>query len=235
MLVLGGDVWAGGAEDAALRLVEATGIPVVANGMGRGVVPAGHPLLATRARGAAFSGADLVLVVGTPLDFRLGYGAFGGRDGATPARVVHVVDSPGQLARHADLAVGLVGDLGVTLDALRDGIEHLIRRPSYGDWSTRLAAVAATAAARDAADLASDADPIHPARIYGELLPRLAEDAVVIGDGGDFVSYAGKYVEPARPGGWLDPGPYGCLGTGLGYAIAARIARPVQPGRAAAR
>jgi len=62
--------------------------------------------------------------------------------------------------------------------------------------------------------------------VYGELAKVLDPDAVVIGDGGDFVSYAGKYVEPRRPGGWLDPGPYGCLGTGLGYAIAARIARP---------
>ena len=68
--------------------------------------------------------------------------------------------------------------------------------------------------------------PSTPARIYGELLPRLADDAVVIGDGGDFVSFAGKFVEPKRPGGWLDPGPYGCLGAGLGAAIAARIARP---------
>ena len=72
-------------------------------------------------------------------------------------------------------------------------------------------------------------------RIYGELAGVLDDDAVVIGDGGDFVSYAGKYIEPGRPGGWLDPGPYGCLGTGLGYAIAARIARPVGPGGAAAR
>ena len=63
-------------------------------------------------------------------------------------------------------------------------------------------------------------------RIYGELTRLLADDAVVIGDGGDFVSFAGKYVEPARPGHWLDPGPFGCLGTGLGYAIAARLARP---------
>ena len=67
---------------------------------------------------------------------------------------------------------------------------------------------------------------MHPARIYGELLKVLNDDAVVIGDGGDFVSFAGKYVEPRRPGGWLDPGPFGCLGTGLGYAIAARLARP---------
>jgi len=226
VLVLGGDVWAGGAEDAALRFVEASGVPVIANGMGRGVVPAGHPLLATRARGAAFNGADLVLVVGTPLDFRLGYGVFGGKDGSAPATVVHVVDASSQLARHAGVAVGLVGDLAVTLDALREGIEHLIRKPSYAEWTAGLAAVAASAVAKDAADLGNDSDPIHPSRIYGELLPRLADDAVVIGDGGDFVSYAGKYVEPKRPGGWLDPGPYGCLGTGLGYAIAARVARP---------
>ena len=80
--------------------------------------------------------------------------------------------------------------------------------------------------AADAGLLSSDAYPIHPMRIYGELAPLLEQDAVVIGDGGDFVSYAGKYVEPRQPGAWLDPGPYGCLGTGLGYAIAARIARP---------
>ena len=82
------------------------------------------------------------------------------------------------------------------------------------------------AVARDAELLSATADPIHPARIYGELVPRLADDAIVIGDGGDFVSFAGKFVEPKRPGGWLDPGPYGCLGAGLGSAIAARISRP---------
>jgi acetolactate synthase-1/2/3 large subunit len=226
VLVLGGDVWAGGAEDAARRLVEALDLPVVANGMGRGILPAGHPLLVTRARGAAFGRADLVLVVGTPLDFRLGYGVFGGADGATPAKVVHVADSASHLSRRAALAAHASGDLSLVLDAVREGIEALIRRPDLAAWAEQLRSVAASASARDAADLASDRDPIHPARIYGELVPRLAPDAVVIGDGGDFVSYAGKYVEPQRPGGWLDPGPYGCLGTGLGYAIAARLARP---------
>jgi acetolactate synthase-1/2/3 large subunit len=93
-------------------------------------------------------------------------------------------------------------------------------------WVEDLQAAVAAAVARDAELLTAEADPIHPGRIYGELLPRLADDAVVIGDGGDFVSFAGKYVEPRRPGGWLDPGPYGCLGAGLGAAIAARLARP---------
>jgi acetolactate synthase I/II/III large subunit len=196
--------------------------------MGRGILPPAHPLLVPRARGAAFGGADLVVVVGTPLDFRLGYGSFGGKDPASPgpAQVVHVADSPGQLATHVPLAASAAGDLTAALDGLRAQWEQLLRRPSYADWVGSLRDVAAAAVAEDEALLTSDAEPVHPARVYGELLRRLDDDAVLIGDGGDFVSFAGRFAEPARPGGWLDPGPYGCLGTGLGYAIAARLARP---------
>jgi acetolactate synthase-1/2/3 large subunit len=226
VLVLGTDVWADHAEEAAVRFAEETGIPAVVNGMGRGILPAGHPLLVTKARGAALGGADLVIVVGTPLDFRLGYGVFGARDGNPPAKVVHLADSPGQLATHAALAGSSSGDLTTVLDGLLDAVTRLPARPDWSDWSGGLRDKVAAAAARDAELLRADADPVHPARIYGELLPRLAEDAVVIGDGGDFVSFAGKFVEPSRPGSWLDPGPYGCLGAGLGAAIAARLARP---------
>jgi acetolactate synthase-1/2/3 large subunit len=226
VLILGTDVWADGAEEAALRLVEETGIPVITNGMGRGVIPGGHPLLATKARGAALNGADLVVVAGTPLDFRLGYGVFGGKEGATPARVVHLADSPGQVSQHAELAGDASGDLTLVLDGLRDAVAGLVRRPDWSSWVGGLQDTVKQAAARDAELLGATADPIHPARIYGELVPRLAEDSVVIGDGGDFVSFAGKFVEPKRPGGWLDPGPYGCLGAGLGAAIAARLSRP---------
>ncbi len=226
VVIFGTDVWADGAEEAALRLVEETGVPVITNGMGRGVIPGGHPLLVTKARGAALGGADLVVVAGTPLDFRLGYGVFGGKDGATPARVVHLADSPGQVAQHANLTAEACGDLTLVLDGLREAVAGLVRRPDWDGWVTSLQDSVRAAATRDAELLGATADPIHPARIYGELVPRLAEDAIVIGDGGDFVSFAGKYVEPKRPGGWLDPGPYGCLGAGLGAAIAARLSRP---------
>jgi acetolactate synthase-1/2/3 large subunit len=226
VLVLGTDVWADGAEDAALRFVESAGIPTITNGMGRGLVPGGHPLLVTRARGQALGGSDLVIVVGTPLDFRLGYGVFGGDDDNSRARVVHIADSPGQISGHADLAASVSGDLTSVLDNMLTALEQVVRRPDWSGWVTDLQASVKTATEKDAALLAAEADPIHPARIYGELVPRLAEDSVVIGDGGDFVSFAGKFVEPHRPGGWLDPGPYGCLGAGLGSAIAARIARP---------
>jgi acetolactate synthase-1/2/3 large subunit len=226
VLVIGSDVWTDHAEDAARRLAETAGVPVITNGMGRGILPAGHPLLVTRARGAAFGGADLVVVVGVPLDFRLGFGVFGGKDGAAPAPVVHLADSPAQLATHVELAASAAGDLSTVLDGVLDGWTRAGRSTAYDAWSSSLRDAAASAVDKDRDLLASDADPIHPARVYGELGGRLADDAVVIGDGGDFVSYAGKYVEPKAPGGWLDPGPYGCLGTGLGYAIGARLARP---------
>jgi acetolactate synthase-1/2/3 large subunit len=226
VLVLGSDVWADRAEEAARRAAEALALPVIANGMGRGVLPAGHELLVTRARSLAFGTADLVVVGGAPLDFRLGYGVFGGRDDAPPARVVHLADAPGQLAGHVELAGAVAGDLTLVLDGLVAAAERRGRPRGDGGWLERLRAAADQAATGDTELLASDADPIHPARVYGELRRLLADDAVVIGDGGDFVSFAGRYVEPARPGRWLDPGPYGCLGTGLGYAIAARLAHP---------
>ena len=251
VLVLGSDVWLDGAEDAARACIEAWELPVIANGQGRGILPAGHPQLVTRARSAAFREADLVVVAGAPLDFRLGYGQFGA--GEKKAPVVHVADSPGQIATHCPLAAAAAGDLSAFLAALsvepgggeagaraqwlarlQETARAAIAAGAAGvgaagadpDWVTGLASAVRSALAADGPLLASEADPVHPARIYGELLKVLDDDAVVIGDGGDFVSFAGRLIEPARPGHWLDPGPFGCLGTGLGYAIAARLARP---------
>jgi acetolactate synthase I/II/III large subunit len=231
VLILGSDVWLDGAEAAARAAAEHFQLPVIANGQGRGILPAGHPLLVTRARAVALGEADLVIVAGTPLDFRLGYGRFGGKNGTPPARVVHVADAAEQIARHCDLAGSAAGDLGAIFTGLVAAAgTGPVASGSGGawaeDWLPRLQHIATQASEADAVLLHSSATPIHPLRIYGELAALLRPDAVVIGDGGDFVSYAGKYVEPQQPGGWLDPGPYGCLGTGLGYAIAARVARP---------
>ena len=227
VLVLGSDVWLDGAEAAAAAAAQELALPVVANGQGRGILPAGHQLQVTRARSVAFGEADLVIVAGTPLDFRLGYGEYGGKNGTDRAAVVHVADSPGQVAAHVSLAASAAGDLSAFFTALVSAAQRAgLKRRWEDGWLPKLTEASRAAVAADAPLLASDAYPIHPMRIYGELAPLLEPDAIVIGDGGDFVSYAGKYIEPRQPGGWLDPGPYGCLGTGLGYAIAARIARP---------
>ena len=226
VLVLGSDVWTGGADHAARSLAEELGLPVITNGMGRGILGPSHPSLVTRARSAAFNAADLVIVVGTPLDFRLGYGTFGGKDGAPPAAVIQIGDDVSQLSGHVTSVAAAVGDLGLILTGLADRIAVLGPNSGVIPWRDQLRARHLAAVAADQAILTSEQSPIHPARIYGELNAQLADDAVVIGDGGDFVSFAGRFIEPAQPGRWLDPGPFGCLGTGLGYAVAARLAHP---------
>ncbi len=205
VLVLGSDVWMDGAEAAARDAAEQLGIPVIANGQGRGILPAGHPLLVTRARSAAFREADLVLVAGAPLDFRLGYGQFG--QGEHAARVVHVADSAAQLASHCPLAAAAAGDLTAFFTGLAAELAGASSTASSGpggqapgrqapgrqaaarrrEWLARLQEITRAAIAADAGLLASDAQPIHPMRVYGELTRQLADDAVVIGDGGDFV------------------------------------------------
>ena len=216
VLVAGSDVWWDGAWEALRRCVEELRVPTFVNGMGRGCLPADHELAFARTR-RFLKQADVVVVVGTPLDFRLSFGSFGS------AQVVHVVDSAEQRAAHVQVAASPAGDLASILDGLAS---YSGGRADHQPWIAQLRAEESTAREAEQAELEADTDPIHPARVYGELRKRLARDAVVIGDGGDFVSYAGKLVDSYEPGCWMDPGPYGCLGTGVGYAIAARVAHP---------
>ena len=217
VIVAGSDVYGGDAIGALREAAEALRVPVFTNGMGRGALPPEHPLAFAKARRVALSGADLVVVVGTPLDFRLGFGDFG------DARVVHVVDAPSQQAGHVTPAAAPAGDLRAILSGLAG---YGGDREDHTEWVDTLRAAEDKARARDAEAMAAQTDPIKPARVYGELRRVLARDAVTIGDGGDFVSYAGRYLAPAVPGTWLDPGPYGCLGTGMGYAMGARLTYP---------
>jgi len=216
--IVGSDVYWARSEAALVALVEQFDIPCLFNGMGRGTIAADHRLAFLRTRGVVKERADLVVVLGTPLDFRLGFGRWG------DARVVHVVEDPSSRAAHVDVLT-VTGRLADTLAMLADGVGPKDRAGRTA-WVAELRTAESGAAERDEQLLDADADPIRPSRIYGELRRRLARDAVVICDGGDFASYAGKFVEVYEPGCWLDTGPYGCLGNGLGYAIAARVARP---------
>src|SRR5262245_15678257 len=216
MLIAGSDVWWAGAEGELVAALEHLRVPAFANGQGRGCLPADHPLALSRTRALLKTEADLVVVVGTPLDFRLSFGSFG------DAAVVHVTDSAEGAAEHVD-ALTLAGDLRTSLAGLAG---YAGPRADHEPWIARLRDRESDAAAADRERLDSAASPILPARVYGELARRLDRDAVVVCDGGDFVSYAGRYVSVYEPGCWLDSGPYGCLGTGMGYAIAARVAHP---------
>jgi acetolactate synthase-1/2/3 large subunit len=223
VLMIGGDVYWAGAEEVVRAFVEAATVPAFANDMGRGVLPADHELAFARTRGTAFAGADLVVVAGTPLDFRLGFGRFG------DAAVVHLADTAGGIATNAPLAASASGDLRAIFSELATAVPRATAsevRSERAEWVARLRDEEQARRAAELAALESDADPIAPTRVYGELRGRLERDAIVVGDGGDFVSYAGKYVDTYVPGAFLGPGPYGCLGLGLGYALGAAIAQP---------
>jgi len=214
--LVGSDAYWDGAWEELEAAAVAFGVPCFFNGLGRGMLAADHPHSFLRTRGLLKQRADLVVVIGTPLDFRVGFGRFG------QARVAHVVDAVSQTAGHVEVPT-VVGDIARTLRGLAD---HAGDRVDHSGWLAELRQAEDSAVAAEVPLLAAATDPIKPTRIYGELRKRLERDAVVICDGGDFVSYAGKYVEVQQPGGWLDTGPYGCLGNGMGYAIAARVVRP---------
>jgi acetolactate synthase-1/2/3 large subunit len=216
VIMAGTNLYWGHGETALQTLAEQRGIPVFLNGLARGCVPADHPLAFARARKTALEEADVALVVGVPMDFRLGFGAAFGPD----AEIVAIDVAEPEREHPRTVAAELYGDLAETLGALAGG------GPDTRAWVERLRAIETEKRAGERDQLQDARAPLHPMRVYGELAQLLDRDAIVIGDGGDFVSYAGRVVDSYLPGCWLDPGPYGCLGSGPGYALAAKLAYP---------
>ena len=217
VIMAGTNVWWGHAEDELVHLAEKLRIPVLANGMARGIVGADRDLAFSRARSAALSQADVALVIGVPMDFRLGFGGVFG-----PRTQLIVADRCEPDREHPrEVAAGLYGDLPATLAALASAGSS-----DHEQWIGGLRTVETEARAAEAAELADDRTPLHPMRVYAELMPLLDRDAIVVIDAGDFGSYAGRVIDSYIPGAWLDSGPFGCLGSGPGYALAAKLARP---------
>jgi acetolactate synthase-1/2/3 large subunit len=223
-IMAGTGLYWGRGEEALHALARELRVPVFLNGLGRGCVPADDELAFSRARSAGLGGADVALVIGVPLDFRLGFGAAFAED----ANVI-AIDVAEPLRPHPRRpSAELYGALPATLEGLRAGAgAPPAERASARDaWIASLRDIETERRSAEAGELADPRAPLHPMRIYGELAQMLDRDAIVIGDGGDFVSYAGRVVDSYRPGCWLDPGPYGCLGSGPGYALAAKLAHP---------
>jgi acetolactate synthase-1/2/3 large subunit len=210
--------WAHG-EQAVRSLCGELQIPVFLNGLARGCVQADHPMFFSRARGAALKAADVALVVGVPMDFRLGFGA----SFADETQIVAIDSARPARAHPRSVAAELYGGVADTLDALRSGVGGGRERSG---WIAELREIENEKRAAEREDFVDDRAPLHPMRVYHELAQVLDRDAVVIGDGGDFVSFAGRVIDTFEPGCWMDPGPYGCLGAGPGFALAAKLARP---------
>jgi acetolactate synthase I/II/III large subunit len=223
VIMAGAGLYWGRGEESLRALAEELRVPVFLNGLARGCLPADHDLAFSRARSTGLRGADVALVIGAPLDFRLGFGAAFAPD----AEIVAIdVAEPDRDPPRA-FAGELYGAVPAMLDALRSAARGRGSESSErAGWIESLRMTETESRAAEAAELSDDRAPLHPMRVYGELSRVLDRDAIVIGDGGDFVSYAGRLLDSFEPGCWLDPGPLGCLGSGFGYALAAKLARP---------
>jgi acetolactate synthase-1/2/3 large subunit len=219
-IMAGSNLYWAQAESELRELAEALGIPVFLNGLGRGCFPPGHELYFSRARGSALMGCDVALVIGVPLDFRLGFGAAFGEE----SKLIQLDFAPSRLERTRQPDIALACDIGAALTAIRESLPADPQRTST--WVNRLRKIEAEKRSEEQEMLDDDRSPLHPMRVYRELGEFLDRDAIVVGDGGDFVSFAGRVWETWEPGSWMDPGPYGCLGAGPGQAIGAKLAHP---------
>ena len=219
VIMAGTNLYWGRAEAELRALAEAAGIPVFLNGMGRGCLPADHELAFARARSAGLKGADVALVIGVPMDFRLGFGGAFGEETQLVAIDVAEPERP----HPRQVVAGLYGDLRATLTALAEGARGAL---DTREWVASLRETETEKRAAEREQLADDRAPLHPMRVFAGLAEVLDRNAIVVVDAGDFGSYAGRVVDSYEPGCWLDPGPFGCLGCGPGYALAAKLARP---------
>ncbi|MEA2438584.1 MAG: hypothetical protein QOH76_8 [Thermoleophilaceae bacterium] len=212
--------WAHG-EDALRELAESLSVPVFLNGLARGCLPADHPQFFSRARSAGLKGADVALVIGVPMDFRLGFGGSFGDE----TELIVLGSSPPERPHPRPVAAELYGGVAATLEALASAASGG-GGTDRAEWNRSLRETENEKRAAEQEELSDGRAPLHPMRLYHELQQVLERNAVVIGDGGDFVSYAGRVIDTYEPGCWMDPGPFGCLGSGPGFALAAKLARP---------
>ncbi|AIA06984.1 thiamine pyrophosphate-binding protein [Streptomyces noursei] len=223
-ILLGSQVWTTRGTDAAVELVRTLNVPAYMNGAGRGTLPPGDPHHFQLSRRYAFAHADVIVIVGTPFDFRMGYGKRLSAD----ATVVQIDLDYRTVGRNRDVDLGIVGDAGLVLKAVTEAASGRIDAGAAKRkaWLDELRTAEQVALDKRLPQLRSDAAPIHPYRLVSEINDFLTEDSLFVGDGGDVVTFSGQVVQPRSPGHWMDPGPLGTLGVGVPFVLAAKQARP---------
>ena len=224
-VLFGQQVWASGAAEEAIAFVRALDIPCYMNGASRGMLPPGDPHHFDRTRRLAFKEADVLLIVGTPFDFRMGYGKRISKD----LTLVQIDLDYRTVGKNRDIDLGLPGHPGAILSAVVDAASAGLdagKRQMRRRWMEKLREAEAVALEKLMPLFKSDRSPIHPYRLAWEINEFLGEDTIYIGDGGDVVTISAQAVRPRGPGQWMDPGALGSLGVGTGFAMAAKLAHP---------
>jgi len=224
-ILFGQQVWISRGHEEAVALLRGLDIPGYFNGASRGLLPPGDPHHFDRTRSQAFAKADVIVVVGTPFDFRMGYGKRIGKD----LKLVQIDMGYDTVGKNRDIDLGLVGHPGAILDAVLQAASGRLKqdkRQARQAWMRELAAAEIAATEKLMPLFTSDATPITPYRVAWEINEFLGDDTIYVGDGGDVVTMSAQAVRPRRPGQWMDPGALGSLGVGTGFAIAAGLAHP---------
>ena len=223
VVMAGNVVYWSGASGELQQFIETLNAPVFLNGMGRGCVPADHPNFFVYSRRLALGEGDVTVLIGTEIDFRVNYGAppLFNQSG----KVIQIDIDETQIGRNRDINVGIVGDAKEVLKQLLAELGKRNVRKSKA-WLDRVRASETERVRALEPMLNSDAVPIHPLRLLKEVSEFLDRDAIIVGDGGDIVSFAAQILKTNYPGHWLDPGKLGCLGVGTGFAMAAKLAKP---------
>ncbi|WP_436760574.1 thiamine pyrophosphate-binding protein [Streptosporangium sp. V21-05] len=223
-VLLGSQVWTTRGTDDAIDFVRALNVPAYMNGSARGTLPPGDPHHFQLSRRYAFTNADLIIIVGTPFDFRMGYG----KRLSPSATVVQIDLDYRTVGKNRDVDLGIVGDAGLILAAATQAASGRVENGAARrkEWLEELRAVETAAYEKRLPRQLSGAQPIDPYRLVHEINEFLTEDTIYIGDGGDIVTFSGQVVQPKSPGHWMDPGPLGTLGVGVAFAMAAKYAKP---------
>ena len=222
-VLMGTQVWTCRATESARNFCRTLNIPMYQNGAGRGTLPPGDPHDFQLTRRHAFGKADVILIVGTPFDFRMGYGNRLSKE----ATVVQIDMDYRTVGKNRDIDLGLVGDVGAIMDAVTAAAGNSNNgADKRKDWLGELRAEEGRLEEERMPRITSDASPIHPLRLCYEINEFLTENSVYIGDGGDIVTFSGQVVKPKSPGHWMDPGPLGTLGVGVSFVMASKLAQP---------
>lgn len=219
IIIAGTQVYWDGAHSVLQELTDQTGIPVFTNGAGRGTLPMNHPNCFKSARSAALREADAVILLGTPLDFRLKYG----QEGWNPnAKLIQIESDPKELNRNRQADVAISADSRLVLEALSEGLQGF----RFDEWLKRIQDIEIKKENEQKQWETLDDSPVNHFRFGAELNQFIDENTIVIGDGGDIVTACARVIDITLPGQWLDPGPLGCLGVGAPFAIAAKHLYP---------
>jgi acetolactate synthase-1/2/3 large subunit len=224
VVVSGSGVHWSDAAEALRTFVQAAGIPVFATPQGRGALPEDHPLCPVHARSVAFAEADLVLVVGTRLNWVIAH-ALPPRFAADSLLIQLDID-PAEIGRNRNPDAVLLGDARSVLGQLSEAGQGRLDPTRHAAWLARLQAIASARRAEQEAAMSTDAVPIHPLRLCREVRALLERDAVLVVDGHEILNFARQSIPTHVLGHRLNSGPFGHMGVGLPFALGAKVAKP---------